>query len=150
MIKGKIVLAPFPFTDLSSTKVRPVLCLSEHIGSHNQIIVAFISSKVEKDAVDTDIVLDTESDWFSQTGLKVKSVLKLHKLVTTERAFIRQKLGELPAFILKDVDEKLKILFGIDQNGIGYGDYSKEREELLKNETMETVMARIKARRKEQ
>lgn len=32
----------------------------------------------------------------------------------------------------------------------GYGDYTKEREELLKNETMETVMARIKARRKGQ
>lgn len=116
MIKGKIVLAPFPFTDLSSNKVRPVLCLSEHIGIHNQIIVAFISSKVEKDTVDTDIVLDPDSDWFPLTGLKVKSVLKMHKLVTTERAFVRQKLGEIPESILKEVDEKLKLLLKIDQN----------------------------------
>jgi len=149
MIKGKIVLAPFPFTDLSSSKVRPVLCLSEHIGSHNQIIVAFISSKVEKDTVDTDIVLDPELDWFPQTGLKVKSVLKLHKLVTTEREFIGQKLGELPMFILKDVDEKLKILLKIDQNGIGHGDYTKDREELLKDKTMKSVIDGIKARRED-
>ena len=38
----------------------------------------------------------------------------------------------------------------LNQYETGYGDYTKEREELLKNETMETVMARIKARRKEQ
>ncbi|MCK5342087.1 MAG: hypothetical protein KAR20_01715 [Candidatus Heimdallarchaeota archaeon] len=58
--------------------------------------------KVEKETVETDIVLGPESDWFSQTGLKVKSVLKFHKLVTTEREFIRQKLGEIPEFMLKD------------------------------------------------
>ena len=114
MIKGKIVLAPFPFTDLSSNKVRPVLCLSEQIGSHNHIIVAFISSKVDKDPLETDVILDPERDWFPQTGLKVKSVLKLHKLVTTERTFMKQKLGEIPQSVLKEVDKKLKIILKID------------------------------------
>ncbi len=32
----------------------------------------------------------------------------------------------------------------------GYGDYTKERGELLKDETVESIAARIKARRKEQ
>lgn len=113
MVKGTIVLAPFPFTDSSSSKVRPALCLSERIGSHNQIVLAFISSKVGKDVVETDIVLDSESGWFTKSGLKVKSVLKLHKLVTMEQDYIKLKLGQLPETMMKEVDAKLKLLFGL-------------------------------------
>ena len=32
MLKGKIVLVPFPFDDLSATKVRPAVCLTDSIG----------------------------------------------------------------------------------------------------------------------
>jgi hypothetical protein len=32
MTKGKVVLVPFPFDDLSTTKVRPAVCLTEPIG----------------------------------------------------------------------------------------------------------------------
>lgn len=32
MTKGKVVLVPFPFDDLSSTKVRPAVCLTNPIG----------------------------------------------------------------------------------------------------------------------
>jgi len=114
MIKGKIVLAPFPFTDLTSSKVRPALYLSEITGSHNQIIIAFINSKIGKDPVETDIVIDSDSEWFLSTGLKVNSVLKLHKMVTTEKDFIRSKIGELPASVMSTVDDKLKILFELN------------------------------------
>lgn len=111
MVKGKIVLAAFPFTDLSSSKVRPALCLSERISSHNHIVLAFISSKVGKDPVETDMVLDSESVWFTSSGLKVKAVLKLHKLVTTEQKYIRLSLGRLPEKVMNEVDAKLKRLF---------------------------------------
>jgi ABC-type uncharacterized transport system ATPase subunit len=32
MIRGKLVLVPFLFDDLSATKVRPAVCLTEPIG----------------------------------------------------------------------------------------------------------------------
>ncbi len=32
MTKGKVVLGPFPFDDLSTAKVRPAVCLTEPIG----------------------------------------------------------------------------------------------------------------------
>ncbi len=41
MTKGKIVLVPFPFDDLTSEKVRPALCLTDLIGPHRHVIVAF-------------------------------------------------------------------------------------------------------------
>ena len=37
----------------------------------------------------------------------------------------------------------------LGQYETGYGDYSKDRAELLKDETIDSIMARVKARRKE-
>lgn len=42
-MKGKIVLVPFPFTDLSASKLRPALVLYE---GYRDVVVAFISSKI--------------------------------------------------------------------------------------------------------
>jgi len=33
-MKHKVVLVPFPFDDLSNTKVRPAVCLTEPVGEH--------------------------------------------------------------------------------------------------------------------
>jgi len=44
-MKGKIVLIPFPFTDLTAAKMRPALVLHE---GRKDVIVAFISSRVPK------------------------------------------------------------------------------------------------------
>ena len=37
MIKGKIVLVPFPFDDLVASKVRPAVCLTNRIGHHHHV-----------------------------------------------------------------------------------------------------------------
>ena len=55
MTKGKIVLVPFPFDDLSAEKVRPALCLTDPIGPHRHLIVAFISSQMPTSVSATDI-----------------------------------------------------------------------------------------------
>jgi mRNA interferase MazF len=44
-MKGKIVLVPFPFTDLTATKLRPALVIYE---GEKDIVVAFISSNLER------------------------------------------------------------------------------------------------------
>jgi mRNA interferase MazF len=58
MTKGKVVLVPFPFDDLSATKVRPAVCLTEPIGLHRHVILAFITSRIPAVILDTDFVLD--------------------------------------------------------------------------------------------
>jgi len=73
-VKGKIVLVPFPFTDLSRTKLRPALVLVER---ERDCVVAFISSKIPDELTSTDILVSEDHAEFPTTGLKKTSVVKL-------------------------------------------------------------------------
>ena len=95
MMKGKIVLVPFPFYDLSTSKVRPAVCLTDPVGPHRHVIMAFISSRMSIDQLETDLILNSGDADFAMTGLRVTSTLRLHSLMTVTTALIRRKLGEL-------------------------------------------------------
>jgi mRNA interferase MazF len=115
MTKGKIVLVPFPFDDLSANKVRPAVCLTNPIGSHRHVVVAFISSQMPADPIATDVVLDVRRSDFGATGLRVPSVLRLHRLVTLTTGLIQRELGELSPSWLEETDKKLALLFGMER-----------------------------------
>ena len=101
-MKHKIVLVPFPFDDLSNTKVLPALCLTEIISGYQHIIIAFITSQIDKADEDSDIKLRSTEKNFTLTGLRIDSAIRLHRLVT-----IPQKI------ILRQLDSKLRELFQI-------------------------------------
>ncbi len=86
MTIGKIVLVPFPFDDLSEEKVRPAVCLTEPVGSHRHVVLAFITSRTPNDLLETDVVLDSNHPDFKATGLRVSSTLRLHRLMTVTTA----------------------------------------------------------------
>ena len=96
MDKGRVVLVPFPFDNLSTAKLRPAVCLTEPIGPHRHVILAFISSSKQDPPIDSDVVLDQGEPDFLQTGLKVSSVLRLHRLMTVSQSLIRREPGVLP------------------------------------------------------
>lgn len=75
MTKYKVVLIPFPFDDLSSSKVRPAVCLTDPIGPHRHVILAFITSWVVSNPLPTDLILDAGDRDFAATGLHVSSTL---------------------------------------------------------------------------
>lgn len=104
---------PFPFDDLTAEKVRPALCLTDPIGPHRQVILAFISSRVPVAATATDIIIDPRQKDFAATGLRVPSVLCLHRLVTLTSAIIRREMGVLSENLQREVDRKLAGLFGL-------------------------------------
>lgn len=113
MIKGKIVLVPFPFDDLVASKVRPAVCLTNRIGHHHHVIVSFISSRIPVDLLEIDLILDSTHKDFVKTGLRVSSTLRLHRLMTVTTALFQRELGELPLRIQEEVDNKLKKLFNL-------------------------------------
>ncbi len=112
-MKYKVVLVPFPFDDLSSAKVRPAVCLTEPIGEHRHVILAFITSRVPQKPLPSDLVFKESGKDFSATGLRVSSTLQLHRMMTISTNIIARELGQLPAPAQKEVEEKLKLLFGI-------------------------------------
>lgn len=111
MIKDSIVLVPFPFDDFSTLKVRPSLCLTNAIGKFDQVIIAFISSKVPDEILDTDIVLQKGTSKWEGSGLSVDSVIRVHKIATISKSLILRKLGTLNPEVKQEVTSRLKTIF---------------------------------------
>lgn len=111
MNRGKVVLVSFPFDDLSTTKIRPAVCLTDPIGPHHHVVLAFISSRVASDLLETDLVLSPGDGDFENTGLRVSSILRLHRLMTVTTGLIKRELGELSQRMKTEVADKLRKLF---------------------------------------
>jgi len=80
---GEVVLVPFPFSDLSQSKVRPALCLAD--AGRGDWILSQITSIPYGDA--TAIPLDTPD--FASGGLLVASFARPGKLFTGHAALCR-------------------------------------------------------------
>jgi mRNA interferase MazF len=112
-MKYKVVLVPFPFDDLTSTKVRPAVCLTEQVSQYKHVILGFITSRIADEPLATDIVFKETDKDFSLTGLRVSSTLQLHRVMAVGSSMIVRELGTLPESAQKEVENKLRILFGI-------------------------------------
>jgi mRNA interferase MazF len=113
MTKHKVVLVPFPFDDLSSSKVRPAVCLTDPIGLHRHVVLAFVTSHVASHPLATDLIIDSADSDFVATGLHVSSTLQLHRLMTATTALIRRELGQLSPKMQAEVNNRLRRLFDL-------------------------------------
>ncbi len=107
-MKGKIVLIPFPFTDLTATKLRPALVLYE---GDRDVVLAFISSKIRVGAESTGVMVTTPHAGFSESCLKVDSVIQLDKIATVLKDLMVGELGELDGDLRAEVNAKIATLF---------------------------------------
>jgi len=110
MTRGKVVLTPFLFTDLTASKVRPAVVVSNSSRVGTDVILAFVSTAF--DAINLsptdELLLDTDAD-FPVTGLKKSSVFKVDKLATVQKSTILGEIGEVSFALQAKLDEKLKI-----------------------------------------
>lgn len=109
LVRGDVVLVPFPFTDLSSLKLRPALTLA-HSGSHD-VLVAFITSRVGTRVPPTDCLLDPAHPEFPGSGLKVRSAVRLDRIATLDRRVVLRRLGRIGPLTQVDVDRGLRRVF---------------------------------------
>ena len=103
MRTGEIVLIPFPFAELTNVKARPLVIIAETDDHYKDIIVAAITSVVPSKIGKHEVMLEPSAG----NGLRVRSVLKVDRLVTTKHKNIIVKLGSLSPTEL----EKLVAIF---------------------------------------
>lgn len=112
-MRYKVVLVPFPFDDLSGNKVRPAVCLTDAVGVHRQVVLAFITSVVPPVLEATDVLIDPGSADFVRSGLRIRSALRLHRMVTVSAAIIQRQLGILTPNLQTQVQQRLRTLFAL-------------------------------------
>ena len=109
---GTIVLIPFPFTDLSSSKVRPALIISKTRKNTEDMIVCFISSKRPKKLTNGEYLLKTSDQYFAQSGLKADSVFRFDKIATLNKKLALGEIGSLHQKTLHSLKKTFLEVFG--------------------------------------
>jgi mRNA interferase MazF len=92
---GDIVLVKFPFTDNVTFKKRPALMIRDT--NDGDVIVCRITSKVYSSLFDIEL-----KEW-EKYGLKLPSVLRIHKIASLEKDLIEIKLGEIDDNIKSEI-----------------------------------------------
>lgn len=106
--RGDIVLVPFPFTDLSSTKTRPAVVIStrEFGKETGNLTVAMITSTRYSTPYDTEV-----RDW-KEANLLSPSWIRM-KFATIEPKLIRYHPGRLTKTDLDEVDTCIRRALGL-------------------------------------
>ncbi len=106
MIEQKdLLLVPFPFSDQSGRKVRPVIVISNNLFNKNSedIIVVGVTSNISKDkcAIKLDNKDLDEGKLFTICCIKAENILKLDK------ELIIKKIGKINSDIYKIIISKI-------------------------------------------
>ena len=87
-VKGDIVVVPFPFSDLSSTKKRPAL-IATVLEGDDLILCLITSSRFDKYSI------KLSNSHFNQGKLNVESHIRPNRLFTADKSLILYRIGTL-------------------------------------------------------
>ena len=99
---GQVVLLRFPFTDGTTYKRRPALVI--HDSDDGDVVVCRITSKIYSSDFDIEITN------LEKSGLKLPSVIRVHKIATLEKDLVELKMGQIGAGIKMKVRATIKTL----------------------------------------
>lgn len=107
MTPGDIVLIRFPRTDLRAGKLRPALIVASAPGRHDDYLIALISSRTYQAITNFDELIEPTDSDYGNSGLKVRSVIRLSRLASVEASVINARLGRISAERLLRVRQQL-------------------------------------------
>lgn len=104
---GDIVLVPFPFTDLSHSKLRPALIISQNEvhEKEDDFTLLFVSSVIPERAEPYEVLFRKTHPDFSQSGLRKDSLFKTNKIATVRRKLLVSRLGKIGTTLQKEIKE---------------------------------------------
>ncbi len=101
LIKGDVVIVPFPFSDLTQAKRRPALVISKLEG--DDVILCQITSQAVKD--NYAILIDDKD--FETGGLKQPSNIRPNRIFIADSHIVLYKIGNLTTDKRNKVIEKV-------------------------------------------
>jgi len=94
---GSVILVPFPFSDLSQSKLRPAVVIAD--AARGDWILCQITSKSYSDPQ----AIELTNDSFSEGPLRVVSYARPSKLFTANRNLIVRQVGVLKDEMLERI-----------------------------------------------
>lgn len=104
-VKGDVVVVPFPFSDLSSSKRRPALVLTSLEG--DDLILSQITSQNMSDSYSISIGTDD----IENGSLSRDSNVRPNKIFTADKNIILYKVGNLDGKRMEEVTNKVIEIF---------------------------------------
>ncbi len=92
---GQIALIPFPYSDLTSAKLRPVLLLCKAPGNFDDWLVCMISSQLHQAHAGFDEIIQASDKDYVESGLKSPSVFRLSRLAVVEGSLLTGSIGQI-------------------------------------------------------
>jgi len=97
-----IILIPFPYSDLTISKKRPALIISNNkINKNEDRICCLVTSKIHKE----DLIIENKN--FEKGNLPFKSSIKPHRIFTIHKKIIIKKLCRIDNNLHNKVIEKI-------------------------------------------
>jgi mRNA interferase MazF len=94
---GSVILVPFPFSDLSQSKLRPAVVLADV--SRGDLILCQITSKTYSDPQ----AIELNDNSFAKGSLHMVSYARPGKLFTANRSLIVRQVGILKKDMLEQI-----------------------------------------------
>lgn len=105
LMKGDVVVIPFPYSDLSNSKRRPALVAAAIEG--DDVILCQITGEMRADRYS---IFVSDED-FSNGGLYLASMIRPNKLFTADKSVIIRKIGAIKRDKIKEVEDKIINIF---------------------------------------
>ena len=112
LTRGEIWLAPFPYSDLTGSKRRPVCVVSpERFNAGADVLVAMVTSR----GVDRSVprLGDVTIEALAGSGLRVVSIVRTGRLFALERSKLIERLGLLDGMAMARIDDQLRLVLGL-------------------------------------
>jgi mRNA interferase MazF len=104
---GSVVLIPFPFSDLSNSKLRPAIVIAEV--DQDDWILCQVTSQAYSDPQ----AIEISDESLQQGSLQRISYVRPGKLFTAHSTLIRRRVAQLKPEALKQVVNKIKKLIDV-------------------------------------
>ena len=104
---GDVILFRFPQADLADGKLRPALLLGKLPGEYDDWLTCMISSQTRHRMPGFDEIVQEDDPDYSQSGLKLESVIRVGRLAVIEGNLLLGEVGHISKERLRRIKSHL-------------------------------------------